>query len=509
MGNIALKRLLHSLGGSALILTALWFSAFPAHAQFSYVPLLYNGPLPLCRLGINGALRSYPVKPLRIGWFLDYGAGARSVAVGDISYYPMLRLEQTSTGYNYAFSSERVPATETQLRAAISTRPSSYWFIGNEPDRIRFQDDMEPHVYAQAYHDLYHLIKSVDPTAKIVAGAIVQPTPVRLQYLDLVLQSYYQTYKQKMPVDAWAFHNFILNEASCAHYAPFYPNPLDLQQICWGAEIPPGVNATDGLRIDVQANDDFELFKQQVYAFRQWMADRGYRDTPAFLSEFGILMPPNLFEPDFTPERVNNFMNATFDFLMNTTDPNIGHPADNNRLVQRFAWYSVDDNVDHNGFLFDRTLSPEVSLTPMGANFMEYSHAVEDDVDFYPTELSVMGAPPLSSQGTTTVTLQAIIANSGNLAVGKTATVRFYRGDPNNGGDQIGSEQTVRLQGCGDAKTVRLEWGAVTPGNYEVYVEVLTSYNERNESNNLRSTTVTFSNEQILLPQLNRELTIP
>lgn len=482
-----MKRLLLSLLGSAFVLTTFWFGAAPAYAQqtpSAFLPSMYNGALPLCRVGINGSLYSYPVKPLRLGWYLDYSAGGHPVPNAGISYFPMLRLEQTSGGYNFSFSHLRDPATEDELRAAVAARPGVYWFIGNEPDRKQYQDDMDPQAYAHAYHDLYHIIKDVDPSAKIVAGAIVQPTRVRLEYLDLVLEQYQTLYNTSMPVDVWAFHNFVLNEASCSYYASQHPDDPDLvASVCWGADIPPGVNATDGLRIDVQENDRFDLFKQQVISFRQWMADNGYRNTPAFLSEFGVLMPPGLFTPDFDSARVNTFMNQTFDFLMNTTDPNTGYPGDGNRLVQRFAWYSMDDNFDHNGYLFDRTKPVPTSRTDMGDNFFNYTNAIQENVDFFPVDLALNGT-----------TLKAVIGNSGNLAVGASATVRFFNGDPNAGGVQIGSEQVVKMQGCGEQATANTQWTGVAPGNYTVYVQVSTnSQYELDHSNNQRSVAVTVN----------------
>ncbi|MCC6453678.1 MAG: hypothetical protein IT328_01920 [Caldilineaceae bacterium] len=504
-----MRYLLHGLLGGALILTALWLGARPAQAQFSYMPLLHNGDVPLCRLGINGALGSYPTKPLRLGWYIDYTSQANDVP--GTSYFPVIRLRQiTDNSYEYSIAAQRASATEAQLRAAVAARLGHYWLIGNEPDRLLFQDDIDPHVYATAYHDLYQIIKDEDPTAKVVAGTIVQPTPLRLQYLDLVLSSYYQTYKQAMPVDGWAFHNFILNEVSCSHFAQFFAgNPEGLRAVCWGADIPPGVDAVEGLRVDVQDNDDIELFKEQVIRFRQWMADRGYRNTPAFLSEFGILMPQGWYEPDFTPERVNTFMNESFDFLMTATDPNTGYPADDNRLVQRFAWYSVDDKSLHNGYLFDRDLPHEISLTNMGSNFINYGNAMKESVDFSALDLTVTGAPPLTSQGATTVTLEAVIGNSGNLGVGKGATVRFFNGDPSSGGVQIGKEQMVSLQGCGEQSTVRLAWGGVAPGEYTVYVDVRSNAAELDTSNNQRSVKVSFTDQQLLIPDLRRDLTIP
>ena len=478
-----MKRLVHAILGSALVLVTFWLAAPPAKAQFAYLPVLQNGHLPLCRLGINGTLGSYPLKPLRLGWYLDYGAGSGPRPREMLAYYPMLRLDQTGNGgYTYSLSEFGAPITPDELRAHVNTKRGTYWFIGNEPDRIIFQDDIDPNVYAQAYHELYNIIKTQDPSAKIVAGAIVQPTPLRLQYLDIVLNTYSQLYGQPMPVDVWAFHNFILNEASCEVFGP---------DQCWGAGIPPGVDASEGLRIDAQENDSIELFKQQVIRFRQWMADRGYRNTPAFLSEFGVLIPKNLgYDPEFDETRVNNFMNATFDFLLNTTDPNIGYPGDENRLVQRFAWYSVDDNVDHNGFLFDRNLSPQSARTVMGDNFVNYANSMGRVIDFFPSDLHVVGTPVVN-QGTADVTLEVTVGNTGNLAAEIPATVRFFNGNPNSGGEQIGSDKTVGLQGCGEQGNVSIEWESVPSGNYTVFVQVLaTPGAEADQSDNLSSVAV-------------------
>lgn len=52
-----------------------------------------------------------------------------------------------------------------------------------------------------------------------------------------------------MPVDGWSIHNFILNEVSCDY------DPGN----CWGAGIPPGINADVGEVLDVQDNDNMDL----------------------------------------------------------------------------------------------------------------------------------------------------------------------------------------------------------------------------------------------------------
>lgn len=470
-----MKRFTHLLFGVTLFVAFFWLNTPTAKAQFSYLPSVNNGSISLCRLGINGSLKSYPIKNLRFGWYLDYGANARSRPLQHLSYFPMLRLQQTgANSYTYALSVARVPLTEAELRALVQARPGTYWFIGNEPDRIQYQDDIEPHVYAKAYHELYTIIKNQDPTAKVVAGTIVQPTPVRLQYLDLILNSYTQNYGGTMPVDAWAFHNFILNEASCAVYGA---------NECWGAEIPPGVNATSGLRVEVKDTGDFELFKEQVVRFRQWMADRGYRNTPAFLSEFGILMPDYLY-PEFSTDVVNEFMNNTFDYLMTATDPNIGYPGDENRLVQRFAWYSIDDKINHNGYLFDFDLPPAGARTLMGDNFAAYAAKLDDTVDFFPSNLRTVGTPT-NSGGTTTIKLEVTVGNSGHSGYNTPGTVRFFDGNPASGGQQIGNDQIVRLQGCGESKSVSVNWATTATGSRTIYVQVIAPLGaELNQANN-------------------------
>ena len=159
--------------------------------------------------------------------------------------------------YTYTYS-----PSGTQLQSAIDDNPGAVWFIGNEPDRPGpWQDDCYPHIYAQAYHELYHLIKTADPTAQVFAGGIVQATEVRLEYLDLVLSSYEDLYGVSLPTDGWNIHGFILNEVDDS----------------WGAEIPSGVSAPHGEILTIDDNDNFDLFMERIERFRQWMADSGYR----------------------------------------------------------------------------------------------------------------------------------------------------------------------------------------------------------------------------------------
>ena len=101
--------------------------------------------------------------------------------------------------------------------------PGSLWLVGNEMDVI-WQDNATPEQYAAVYHDVYATLKQADPNSRVAIGGISEPSPLRLQYLDRVLQVYRDQYGQEMPIDVWNVHNFILPE----------------QRGSWGVDIPPG-----------------------------------------------------------------------------------------------------------------------------------------------------------------------------------------------------------------------------------------------------------------------------
>ena len=259
---------------------------------------------------------------------------------------------------------------------------------------------------------------------RIFAGAIVQPTPLRLEYLDEVLTNYWEMFGEALPADGWAIHNFILNERNCAYYEGD-------ASLCWGADIPPGNDAHDGLVITVhelQKTADVPFFEAQVHRFRQWMADNGYRNRPLYISEFGILMPESY---GFPPSLVTNYMTKTFDFLINTKDEKLGYAADDNRLVQRLSWYSTID-PSFNGSLFESTtgspLAPPFKLTSMGEHYRDYASAVPVSSAFKLLSFSQQVPVGITAGEGVTLTLKAAVGNSGNNQWPAGATVRFYLG---------------------------------------------------------------------------------
>ena len=441
-----------------------------------YLPTMLNGNAPSCRFGVNviQSFNKLQFNKLPVGWYIDYGAHINPTKPNGINYAPVIRLEQTgpdADDYTYSPNS-------THILTTVANNPGVMWFISNEPDRRVYQDDIEPHVYAAAYHELYNLIKTADPTAQIYAGTIVQPSPIRLEYLDLILDAYEeQNGGQAMPVDGWSIHNFLLNEVSCDHD----PNN------CWGAEVPPGMDDPHGEILTVEDNINIDLFKERILDFRQWMFDRGYGDLPLSVSEYGVLIPDTY--AGFDPASVNVFMNATFDYMLNTTDPVLGDPNDNRRLVQTFSWYSTGHPDDtFNGYLFSGTTFPW-GLSSMGQNFANYADSLPAQVDLYPLTL-ISDAVVINTNST--VTLTATIANSGNEIIPTSGSVAFYNGNPSDNGEYLGLGNPVSIAGCGLNQQATFVWTDVPSDTYDIYVHVHSKRTDVDNSNNTKSFNVTI-----------------
>ncbi|MER2598785.1 MAG: hypothetical protein ABTQ73_04650 [Caldilineales bacterium] len=296
-------------------------------------------PLNVTDFTFNEALAAQ----LGMGWYLDWHINQRPITAGGLQYAQL-----------YAMRNRNIPLLRDPIARVAAARPGSLWLAGNEPDVI-WQDNQTPETYARLYHDFYVLVKQLDPTAQVAIAGVSQVTPLRLQYLERVLAAYQQMYGKPMPVDVWNVHAFVLRE----------------ERDSWGVSIPPGFDVDKGMLWEIEDHASLELFQQQVVDFRRWMAKQGQREKPLVVSEFGILMPA---EYGFSPDVVSRFMTQTFDYLLNAIDPEIGYSADDNRLVQRFVWYSLSDTVYPVGNLVDAKTG---HLTSVGETFARYAASLE------------------------------------------------------------------------------------------------------------------------------------
>lgn len=325
---------------------------FPIAAQPTPLPYTVRWRIGVGVPEFNPLLFDWPDN--RPGWYLNWTADLNHHAVRrdppetfyleppatsgmGMSFAPMVRVK----------NGKIVVPMGTVARLAHE-HPGHLWLIGNEPD-VRWQDNTPPDVYAVAYHDLYTTIKTADPTAQVAIGGISQVTPLRLRYLDSILDHYRNQYGTMMPVDVWNMHAFILREEADS----------------WGVDIPPGLeDVQQGILWEVADHDNLRLVENQVRLMRRWMAARGERQKPLIITEYGILMPP---EYGFPPAKVEEFMVGSFDLFQTLQDPALGYSADENRLVQRWVWFSTRFHLYPTGDLFAADARPTYLMAALSA----------------------------------------------------------------------------------------------------------------------------------------------
>lgn len=276
---------------------------------------------------------------LPLGAYLDWHINSAPPQPNGVAYWQMVRL--TSAGPVESWDA---------LAAVISARPGSVWIVGNEPDVV-WQDNLTAPRYAELYHDVYTFIKERDAGAQIAVGGVSQSTPLRRAYLDLALDTYQARYGSPMPVDIWTVHAFTLREEANS----------------WGVGIPPGLDVVQGRLYEIADHNNLDYFRQNLIDFRAWMAGRGYGDRPLAVTEFGILLPNDY---GFPPASVAAFLVGTFDFLLTAANPT-GYPPDNNRLVQWWFWYSIEDLPSYypTGDLYS---SARAGLTNVGQAYADF-----------------------------------------------------------------------------------------------------------------------------------------
>lgn len=499
-------------------------------------------PDPNCRYGVAayGNAQMPYLDVLGAGWYVNFVASSPPAGNG-AEFYHVIRVKQDKSGATY-LPGYTISPDFPGLANLIDSNPGEIWIVGNEVDRgpdlpgdpNRVQDDTHPDVYAEAYHDVYHFIKQRDPSALVANSALVQVTPGRIQYLDLMYDAYVDKYSSHMPVDIWNMHVYILPEV--------HPDgePNGIANVALGTDPALGVSesfdpdgsgpltsadtcdnpAVYGNVYCLAEHDDMDIFAQHVRRMRQWMHDRGYRNSPLVLSEYSLLYPyayPNgdplwdEYGERFSPARVEAFMSDSLQYLSTATDPVLGYPADNNRLVQQWLWFSVYVEVE--GKVSNLIESEETgTLTNLGQTYRT-SAAAENYVNLYPQEVNMPSASTNIS-GTASVTLTAEIGNNGTRTAGA-FDVSFYS---NAGLSNLIGRVTVPAQssnfpgmtGC-STRTVEVSvpWDGLGPGRHYYWVkvndgpttvpEVLPNAQD-GAADNVKRGTVFIDAEQIYLP---------
>jgi hypothetical protein len=492
-----------------------------------------------CRYGVatpGGDDRVAWVDDLNAGWYLSFGP-AIAPAANQAEFVPVIMIRQNKDANgNYLPSYTVVPAlTDGQLGFIIDQYPNALWIVGNEVDRgpnpgslVGGQGDTFPQIYAQAYHEVYHYIKNRDPSSQVAMSALVEVTPGRLQYLDLVWDAYVDLYNQPLPADVWNMHLYILPEVT--------PNgePNGIANVALGTDPSLGISESydpdgggpgqpaDTCPLDdvycFAEHDNIGRFAEQVIAMRTWMLEHGLRNKPLVISEFSILYP-YVVEGDgcylqdengncFTPERVRDFLYASFDYLRQAADPQLGYPLDNNRLVQQWLWFSVSH--EGVGDVSDLAELDPPGLTLIGQAFHDYVQGQPYQTNLVPDQI---GTPAvISTGGLAEATLVASVRNKGEKATTTSFTVTFYS-DPLLtqviGSAEVAGPSTFYpgLAGCTRAEVkVSTVWSGLTPGLHHYWVKVDSGLTiaESNEGDNVGSGFVLVDGERASLPVVRR-----
>ncbi|MFN8596702.1 MAG: CARDB domain-containing protein [Anaerolineae bacterium] len=458
---------------------------------------------PNCRFGVgvaNNPITTYNYTQTRAGWYINWGANA--TPPNDLDFYHTLRVRQDKLGSTYLPTYVITPALNYDsngLGAIVETNPGHIWIIGNEPERSYYQDETLPDMYAQVYHDAYVFIKAIDPTARVAIGGVIQPTPLRLQYLDKVLTAYQLKFGGAMPIDVWNVHMYILQEVAGS----------------WGASIPVGISATLGVTYTPPQSLDIGIFSSLVLDMRRWMKARGYQDTPLVITEYGVLFPLRMLNEGYglTQTDIDRFINDSITYLDIATDTSLGYPPDGYRLVQQAAFYSLDDDsVDDFGdyrwgsFIYNST--PPYNSTSSGTRYISTLKGMPARVDLLPAYAASEPATLLTRNlEPITATLKVAIANAGNSRLSSSITVRFWE-VISGGYSQLYPDSVITqmMNGCGTMETVSLTMPNLSIGAHSIRVEVDPDHliSELRETNNIMTVTLVVGSHASYLPVIRR-----
>jgi hypothetical protein len=523
-----------------LFLLAVLTSLFLFGRQTEAAPLAASGPAnvegsgPNCRYGAAVGPESHNpfLTELGVGWIINFGVAPGRPTPTGIEYVSMIRMKQDldSQGHRlptYTITTQPLNDNPGGLGPLVTAYPGKLWIVGNEVDREYWQDDMEPAVYALAYYDVYHFIKQRDPSAQVAISGLVEVTPNRLEYLDLVWQSYLDQFGTPMPVDVWTFHIYILPEArlngqgeilgsnaSIAIGTACYENrdAPSCAEIKWESNLTPVLCPQDSVYCYAE-HDDANIFIGQLQAMRQWMKAHGQQQKPLLLTEFSLLYPfmdyddpvnPTVcylqdeYAGCFTAARVSQFMQETVQYMETAVDPNLGYALDNHRLVQQWLWYAMNDGVEGTPNALINDPETPTALTAVG-------QAYQQTIASHPLQVNMVAASASHTAvfSTTSSLISATLRNNGNTPTSTGATVTFYADAALT--VEIGSVVIpAGLGGCAsDTATVSVTWNGLTPGLNRFWAAV--SYAEdSNPADNIVTGTVLVDPEQLFLPAISR-----
>ena len=225
----------------------------------------------------------------------------------------------------------------------------------------------------------------------------------------------------------------------------------------------------------------------------------------------------------FTPERVTKYLRDTIAFLETAKDANLGYPADGNRLVQQWLWYSIVTGPETSGGssnligwdTFQNLPGGDPSaLTMMGQAFRQAANSSDNWTNLVGgVAQNVVALAQTNHQGKALLT--ATFRNSGTLSAVAPIKVTFYRDqaltqeigsavyDPNTRGAVAGCTWDGR-----NSEQVSVMWNNLPVGthNYWAKIDTLNAVPETKETDNVTTRgTVTVKPYGTFIPLTSRQ----
>jgi hypothetical protein len=421
-----------------------------------------------CRFGITspGDVSKIDLPSLHISALLDWAATKPGSLPAGIDYVHVLRVnDRCSDGSTRAGCKTAYKKTLADIESIVPAHPGEYWEVGNEPDTAyEDQDNLPAETYAARFYNLASRIRVLDPTAKISFGSVVQPTPIRLRYLDkawneLVKRAGGSVEAASGLIDIWSIHSFIMNEI---------PGQ-------WGTGVPPGFEQDHADAVHITNFGDtysISLFSSRVKNFRQWMANKGEENKPLWITEYGSFLPPS--DPpginlvNVSDAATRDFMLKTFDFMLKTMDAT-GMPDDGYHLVQRWFWYSLNGSrTQFGGTWYDPSKNPpQTTITPVGTGYVNYTPKDNINPEFH------FSIDPISDTNEHTK-FDFRLINSGTSGQGSARIWAYYDSPDEN---PVGFMDSPSLSGCGVGGKMDVYYNLPPPpdGVSEVFFRVDTN----------------------------------
>lgn len=270
-------------------------------------------------------------RELGVSWYLDwdYRGGPRE----GLEYLGLIG------AYGEQYSEARCDRLKEEIRKNPQKFPDRMiWAIGNEIFYQPQSDPFTPATYPAHYKAFYDCLKSINPTFRVSPGAIVGTKEYFKQFGKYneelyreMLTNYQNQFGTNMPIDIFVSHAYLMN----------YDNEADPNN-----------------------------FKEEVRRQRQIMKDYGWQDKELWIAEFGVLRPGS-------GEQVtlSRFMDGTIRYLMTDEqkDLSLGNPQDDFRLVQRFAWFILNEDKGGVWYYAHSALAETNTgqLTPLGLKYKQ------------------------------------------------------------------------------------------------------------------------------------------